>query len=171
MSAPVAVVNVSMHACTFRIQNCTGCSLSRVNISYPSYHQQIHLRDPQPFRDGPPPNITLLAGDHNTMDKVRELSRPCSCCCQHHLLQRDTHILETRRGFVSADTRPARPQTPARLCRHSASPAKDSGSSLTALCLPLSPVHCTCAGIDPMVKLSGLEDRWEQQCGFRAAGA
>ena len=35
-----------------------------------SDNREIHLRDPQPFADGPPPNITLLEGDNNTVTRV-----------------------------------------------------------------------------------------------------
>ena len=41
----VTVANMSMHGCTFRIENCTGCTVSDLNITYPSYHREIHLRD------------------------------------------------------------------------------------------------------------------------------
>ena len=44
--------NLSMHACTFRVRNCTGCHLSDLNITYPSYHREVHLRDPTPFKGG-----------------------------------------------------------------------------------------------------------------------
>ena len=63
-TAPLGVVlsNVTLHACTFRIRNCArGCAVRDVNVTYPSYHRHVHLRDPLgPFTIGPPPNITVI---------------------------------------------------------------------------------------------------------------
>ena len=63
-TAPVGVVlsNVTLNACTFRIRNCArGCAVRDVNVTYPSYHRDVHLRDPLgPFTNGPPPNITVI---------------------------------------------------------------------------------------------------------------
>ena len=68
--APVVLTNLSMHGCTFRLRNCTGCHISDLNLTYPSYHREVHLRDAKPFSRGPPPNITLLEGGHNTVTRV-----------------------------------------------------------------------------------------------------
>jgi len=35
-----------------------------------SYHTHVHLRDPSPFRDGPPPNTTLLHATNSTLSRV-----------------------------------------------------------------------------------------------------
>lgn len=59
-----------MHACTFRLRNCTGCAVSDVNITYASYNRYLHLRDPQPFHRGPPPNITLMEGNNNSISRL-----------------------------------------------------------------------------------------------------
>ena len=63
-TAPLGLVlsNVTLHACTFRIRNCArGCAVRDVNVTYPSYHRDVHLRDPLgPFTNGPPPNITVI---------------------------------------------------------------------------------------------------------------
>ena len=69
-NAPVVVANLSMHACTFSVRNCTGCKLHGLNITYPSYHREIHLRDPQPFRNGPPPNTTHFEADDSTITQL-----------------------------------------------------------------------------------------------------
>ena len=55
---------------TFRLRNCTGCAVSDLNITYASYNRQVHLRDPNPFQRGPPPNITLLEGDNNSVSRL-----------------------------------------------------------------------------------------------------
>jgi hypothetical protein len=68
--AAVKLQNVSMHGCTFRLRNCTGCLVTDLNITYASYNRHVHLRDPQPFHRGPPPNITLLEGNNNTISRV-----------------------------------------------------------------------------------------------------
>ena len=40
------------------------CVVRDVNLTFPSYHRHVHLRDPAgPFTEGPPPNITLVEGD------------------------------------------------------------------------------------------------------------
>lgn len=40
--AGVTVANMSMHGCTFRIENCMeGCAVSDLNITYPSYHREV----------------------------------------------------------------------------------------------------------------------------------
>ena len=66
----VVLSNLSMHGCTFRLRNCTGCHVSDLNLTYPSYNREVHLRDVQPFGRGPPPNITLLEGNSNTVSRV-----------------------------------------------------------------------------------------------------
>ena len=68
--AAVTLQNLSMHACTFRLRNCTGCAVSDVNITYASYNRYLHLRDPQPFHRGPPPNITLMEGNNNSISRL-----------------------------------------------------------------------------------------------------
>ena len=67
----VGLSNLSMHGCTFRVAKCSGsCAIADLNITYPSYHREIHLRDPKPFADGPPPNVTLLHANDSTVDRV-----------------------------------------------------------------------------------------------------
>jgi hypothetical protein len=69
-SPAAAVSNLSMHACTFRVQNCTGCQVTDLNITYPSYQREFHLRDPTPFKGGPPPNTTLFHGSNSTLSRI-----------------------------------------------------------------------------------------------------
>ena len=68
--AGVTLTNLSFFGCTFRLRNCTGCRVADLNLTYPSYNRDVHLRDVQPFGSGPPPNITLLEGDGNTLERV-----------------------------------------------------------------------------------------------------
>ena len=66
----MTLTNLSFFGCTFRLRNCTGCRVADLNLTYPSYNRDVHLRDVQPFGSGPPPNITLLEGDGNTLERV-----------------------------------------------------------------------------------------------------
>ena len=66
----VVLGNLSMYGCTFRLRNCSGCHVSDLNLTYPSYQKYMHLRDMHPFSKGPPPNNTLLEGDYNTVTRL-----------------------------------------------------------------------------------------------------
>ena len=68
--AGVTLANLSFFGCTFRLRNCSACRVADLNLTYPSYNRDVHLRDVQPFGSGPPPNITLLEGDGNTLERV-----------------------------------------------------------------------------------------------------
>ena len=75
-SGGITLSNLKFLGCTFRLRNCnatTGnrCVVRDVNLTYPSYHRHVHLRDPvAPFTQGPPPNITLLQGDGSLVEHL-----------------------------------------------------------------------------------------------------
>ena len=65
---PVVVANLSMHGCTFRLRGCVGCTVSNVELAYPSYDPDIRIRDvPVP---GAPPNVTLVEGNRSVVERV-----------------------------------------------------------------------------------------------------
>ena len=72
----ITISNVTFLACTFRLRGCNAsagipCIVQDVNLTYPSYHREIHLRDPvAPFSLGPPPNITLIVGDGAVVERL-----------------------------------------------------------------------------------------------------
>ena len=72
----ITLSNISLFGCTFQLRGCNSsnnipCIVQDVNVTFPSYHRKIHLRDPiQPFSQGPPPNITLIEGDGAIVERL-----------------------------------------------------------------------------------------------------
>jgi hypothetical protein len=68
-NAAVTIRNVSFRGCTFRLRNCsTNCLVSDVDLDFPSYTREIHLRDMHgPFTEGPPPNHTIFEADNSAV--------------------------------------------------------------------------------------------------------
>lgn len=64
---PVHLANVSMRGCTFRLQNCSGCSVDAVSLSFPTHARELLSRE---VVEGPSPAVTLLAGSHSTVTRL-----------------------------------------------------------------------------------------------------
>lgn len=67
-SAPVALVNLSMVGCTFRLRNCQGCAVSGVNVTFPSYRRTIPMRGEE--AGGVVPAGTLLQGNDSVVERT-----------------------------------------------------------------------------------------------------
>ena len=65
-----SLANITMIGCTFRFRKCKGCTVSDVNLTYPTFMKHVHLRDPQPFANGPPPNLTLIEGNSSIVTRL-----------------------------------------------------------------------------------------------------
>jgi hypothetical protein len=64
--APFGVSNLTMFGCTFKLTNCSGCSVDTVSTIFPTYQRTIPNMG---VTVGPVPPGTLLEGDENTVSR------------------------------------------------------------------------------------------------------
>ena len=66
--APVSLANISLLGCTFRLRGCRGCTVSDVNVTFPTYQRTIPMRGED--AGGTVPAVTTLEGNSSVVERM-----------------------------------------------------------------------------------------------------